>query len=212
MMLIDDDRPSVWKALREPEPNLVVRFAASLAGGMCFGALAAVVAFLFDRAASPYTPFGVVVCLLGWLFFVRWVWSAPRARRSVIRPIIGTLAVWACAIPLAVGIEEIVRRDEEALIAAVILMASAATVYVWASAFLGWHLRRAVHRTDGLVRVHCPGCGYSLIGLRTLRCPECGQEFALDEIIAAQRYDTSSWPTTPARRLEAESTAGSSQV
>jgi uncharacterized C2H2 Zn-finger protein len=43
---------------------------------------------------------------------------------------------------------------------------------------------------DGQVNVRCPGCGYSLIGLRELRCPECGMQFTIDELIRAQRYES----------------------
>jgi hypothetical protein len=28
----------------------------------------------------------------------------------------------------------------------------------------------------------CPGCGYSLVGLPTARCPECGRAFTADEL------------------------------
>jgi hypothetical protein len=33
----------------------------------------------------------------------------------------------------------------------------------------------------------CPGCGYSLIGLPSLRCPECGRAFTLEELGVAAR-------------------------
>jgi uncharacterized membrane protein YfcA len=32
----------------------------------------------------------------------------------------------------------------------------------------------------------CPACGYNLTGLREARCPECGAEFTLDALYAAQ--------------------------
>jgi predicted MFS family arabinose efflux permease len=34
--------------------------------------------------------------------------------------------------------------------------------------------------------VVCPKCGYNLTGLQTARCPECGSQFTLDELLAAQ--------------------------
>lgn len=34
--------------------------------------------------------------------------------------------------------------------------------------------------------VVCPTCGYNLTGLRDLRCPECGTQFTLDQLIATQ--------------------------
>ena len=47
---------------------------------------------------------------------------------------------------------------------------------------------KSVVGPDNQVRVHCPSCGYSLIGLRNLRCPECGTEFTIDELIRSQGY------------------------
>ncbi len=32
----------------------------------------------------------------------------------------------------------------------------------------------------------CPNCGYNLTGLTTPRCPECGKQFTLDELVASQ--------------------------
>jgi len=41
---------------------------------------------------------------------------------------------------------------------------------------------------DGQVAVRCPKCDYRLIGLKQLRCPECGMEFTIDELIRAQKF------------------------
>ncbi|MDB5331604.1 MAG: hypothetical protein JWP03_2755 [Phycisphaerales bacterium] len=43
--------------------------------------------------------------------------------------------------------------------------------------------------------VVCPTCGYNLTGLTTTRCPECGGQLTLDELIAAQ-------PARESRELE----------
>lgn len=44
------------------------------------------------------------------------------------------------------------------------------------------------------MRVHCPQCGCSLIGLTELRCPECGARFTIDKLIGAQGYTGASGP------------------
>ena len=36
---------------------------------------------------------------------------------------------------------------------------------------------------DGVV---CPTCGYNLTGLTEPRCPECGSQFTLDQLLASQ--------------------------
>jgi hypothetical protein len=38
-------------------------------------------------------------------------------------------------------------------------------------------------RGSGIV---CPSCSYNLTGLREARCPECGTQYTLDELFAAQ--------------------------
>ena len=41
----------------------------------------------------------------------------------------------------------------------------------------------------GEVSVHCPRCGYSMVGLERCQCPECGFVCTIDALIAAQEYD-----------------------
>jgi hypothetical protein len=36
------------------------------------------------------------------------------------------------------------------------------------------------------VEVHCPNCDYNLAGLTATRCPECGKEYTLEALLAAQ--------------------------
>jgi hypothetical protein len=38
----------------------------------------------------------------------------------------------------------------------------------------------------GVATLVCPTCGYNLTGLRELRCPECGAQYTLDQLVAAQ--------------------------
>ncbi|MEM7807025.1 MAG: hypothetical protein AAF561_02825 [Planctomycetota bacterium] len=37
--------------------------------------------------------------------------------------------------------------------------------------------------------VTCPRCSYSMTGLRDARCPECGEQYTLDQLFVAQRPD-----------------------
>ena len=36
------------------------------------------------------------------------------------------------------------------------------------------------------IEVQCPSCHYNLAGLTSTRCPECGKEYTLDALLAAQ--------------------------
>ena len=48
---------------------------------------------------------------------------------------------------------------------------------------------RPVETPDGLVNVHCPECGYSMVGLNECRCPECGEHYTVDQLIRRQNYE-----------------------
>lgn len=41
-------------------------------------------------------------------------------------------------------------------------------------------------RVSGTSAIVCPTCGYNLTGLTGTRCPECGSQFTLNELMAAQ--------------------------
>ena len=88
----------------------------------------------------------------------------------------------------AILTDRALRFQEEFLIAAVICLGVAAFVAVWLPPIARLELH-SVRGRDGEVRVYCPKCGYSLVGLTELRCPECGERFTLDQIIAAQSYN-----------------------
>jgi hypothetical protein len=64
-----------------------------------------------------------------------------------------------------------------------ILLWLVATCFIWRES----PLERAA-RLDGTGRdgVVCPTCGYNLTGLKEPRCPECGSQFTLDQLLAAQ--------------------------
>jgi hypothetical protein len=62
----------------------------------------------------------------------------------------------------------------------------AATVLVWRETDAE---RAARLRAQGLrgdrPAIPCPTCGYDMTGLKGTRCPECGSEFTVDELLAA---------------------------
>jgi len=57
-----------------------------------------------------------------------------------------------------------------------------AVFLIWRDGYLrGWRAARSSPPT-------CPRCGYNLSGLTHCRCPECGAEFALDQLWIACRF------------------------
>ena len=56
---------------------------------------------------------------------------------------------------------------------------------------LAWRESPAEHAAriaslGGAGALTCPTCGYNLTGLKGTRCPECGSEFTLDQLLASQ--------------------------
>jgi hypothetical protein len=57
------------------------------------------------------------------------------------------------------------------------------TVFIWRESVAERAARLGASGRDGIV---CPTCGYNLTGLKEPRCPECGTQFTLDELLASQ--------------------------
>ena len=64
-----------------------------------------------------------------------------------------------------------------------ILLWLVATCFLWRESPTERADRLAGTGRDGVV---CPTCGYNLTGLKEPRCPECGSQFTLDQLLAAQ--------------------------
>src|SRR4051794_5727084 len=58
-----------------------------------------------------------------------------------------------------------------------------ATVWIWRETPVESAARTRARPSEAIV---CPRCGYNLTGLTEARCPECGTQYTLDELIAAQ--------------------------
>jgi len=67
--------------------------------------------------------------------------------------------------------------------AAAPLLWLAATVLIWRESDAERVARLKRMGTDTIV---CPACGYNLTGLKEARCPECGAQYTLNELLAAQ--------------------------
>ena len=63
-----------------------------------------------------------------------------------------------------------------------ILIAGGIVILVWLPVALRLQRGKPVIGADNQVDVHCPSCGYSLVGLHQARCPECGWQTTLDEL------------------------------
>jgi hypothetical protein len=150
--------------------------------------------FLWSRHRSRYDLDSEFICA----GFVTWIvvaaywtmlwWGTIRwtARRR-LWTILAFVAAIICGIIIAILIDLFIGRHE----AFALFMASItspiswliATVFIWRENADERRDRLGASRTDALV---CPTCGYNLTGLESTRCPECGTQFTLNELIASQ--------------------------
>ncbi len=119
--------------------------------------------------------------ILLWRGVVRWT------RQRVIGTLLVTLGALLCGAIGAVFVYEFV----EAEISLALLIGGGVVPIVWVlGTVLVWkesadeRLQRL--KTYGTDTVCCATCGYNMTGLRDARCPECGSQFTLDELLTAQ--------------------------
>jgi hypothetical protein len=116
------------------------------------------------------------VHLLLWYRRVRW-----NARR-VLLTALATVTTGILAVLVYVANEHWWYEEPGIIIAGLIW----ACAWVCATAFI-WRETRAERalRTEvpGAISLNCPRCGYNLRGLREARCPECGTEYTLEELL-----------------------------
>jgi hypothetical protein len=122
-----------------------------------------------------------------WCVALALIWHTYRRWTRTLRTMFAILVVWAIVIPACVLIDA-ATSDADFLIAGCIFAGSAVTILHIATAAFRARGGRALHDREGRVRVSCPECGYSLVGLESCQCPECGMRTTLDALIARQDY------------------------
>jgi hypothetical protein len=141
--------------------------------------------------------------ILGWIAIWRRAVSWTRFRRLMM----AVSVFWSVGIATIVGYcaGELASRQGS-------FMFMFATVTLWwpiwiISTALIWRessVERLVRDGGGEhPSIHCPACGYDLTGLYEARCPECGQRFTLDQLVALNRPDldhTRDRPLQPTER------------
>jgi len=102
----------------------------------------------------------------------------------------GALLIGAAAAAAASTIEhtQYMPGDKRYLQTIVFVAAVGLLILLWLPALRLAPRTRDLLDPDGQVAVRCPKCDYRLIGLKQLRCPECGMEFTIDELIRAQKF------------------------
>jgi len=131
----------------------------------------------------------VISGLTTWAFIaIYWILLWRRSVHWSKFRVVATILTVPLAVLVAVLIGSPLRILDEGLATFVgsltaIFLWVTATIFIWTETSRERRERIGSNRPDV---VSCPTCGYNLTGLRQLTCPECGDQFTLDELFAAQ--------------------------
>ena len=171
----------------------------AVAGGWAYGTISRAPLRLpgsFGEVRDEEIGYAMIGAVIVWLAVLAWIWRpvlrlrgdlrGAGVRRDILK-LVGMTVVIAGAVTWAsIYMDTSWRRLERADIAitALCLLAGSVVILLWMPMF-----DRCVYgevRRQAAARVSCARCGYSMIGLRESLCPECGQQYTLDELYAAQ--------------------------
>jgi hypothetical protein len=125
---------------------------------------------------------------IAWYWVFVWRQTVTWTPRRISRTLYAALAAAALGAVAGVG-TGMFDHSFGFFIATVVppLLWLVATVLVWRETNEERAARlQATGRRGAGPAIPCPTCGYDMTGLKGTRCPECGSEFTLDELIAAQ--------------------------
>jgi hypothetical protein len=141
--------------------------------------------YRFDRDLYAFLTAGICTCafiggywLLLWHKSVNWIQGRAMGTFGA--------AVASAIVATVVGVMVSgVDRGFGVFVGTVIapLLWLVATVFIWRESAQERAARLSHAGKDSIV---CPTCGYNLTGLKESRCPECGTQFTLDQLLASQ--------------------------
>jgi hypothetical protein len=139
------------------------------------------------RVRDEHVAGGVVVVLLGWVAWLYHIWGSYSKKRHILKTILICLGIAVATIGVGCAFGASMRQPEF-LIAGTVFLGIAGVVGVVTAAGFEGARGRAI-RSLGAVQVVCPRCGYSMAGLESSVCPECGARYTLEQLIAGQGYE-----------------------
>ncbi len=180
---------SVWLDLKAGRAGLPLRLGLSLAAAAVLLGLLMLVLGMIEVAGSVHdvdVATGLALAGAAWCMTVAWLCSTYRRWRSAIQAIFIVAGIWFVTIPACVIIDQGVGNNPF-LIASCIFLAIAATIAVIAVKAYRAAAGRALEDRQGAIAVTC-ACGYSMVGLESCQCPECGTAYTIDGLIRQQDY------------------------
>lgn len=140
-----------------------------------------------DAAAFlMFDLFAGLFVAVGWI----WIWRRDVVWTTRRRQMTGFAVVWAIGPAVLVG--ALILAVDRSLDEAAAILGGLCWLVVWlASTVLIWRetslerMRRLGETAEE--PIVCPTCGYDMRGLQQARCPECGTQYTLDELLVVVR-------------------------
>lgn len=190
---------SLWHDLRSGRAGFGLRMILSAASlGLCIAAMFLMLGLLQNNRVSvreEETFAGLAAAAAAWMACLYSLWSTfPRWRRA-LRTGFLCIGILLATIVACILFGTALRRPEFFIAGAIVGGLASTLAIMGAAAYQGSKGRKLLD-TAGKVHVTCPACGYSMAGLDSCNCPECGARYSLDELIRLQGYEALAHPPT----------------
>ena len=186
----ETDGTSIRNDLRSGRAGWPLRLGLSLAIAALIGAAVLFVIGIVEltsiRVDDDHIIAGLMFGGAVWCAALVKLWSRYTRWRRTLITIFSVLVIWFFTIPLCLLLEMLLPQGEFFIISLVLFASAFSSLIVATAAYRGLG-GKPLHEKQ-MVRVNCPKCAYSMVGLETCVCPECGQHFTIDELIGAQDY------------------------
>ena len=185
---------SLWRQLSEGSADFGAQLIVSVAAGALLTALACAAAFLVasasvgSRVDDEVILFCFFIAALVYVGVLYWIWSRSISKRAVLLTAAVTIGLWLIVGGLSILVANVLRSGE-VLATSFFFAGAGATVMLWLTMWRRFSGGKSLRTVEGEIDVRCPTCDYSMVGLSTTECPECGQHLTIDQLIAKQNYE-----------------------
>ena len=140
----------------------------------------------YTRPAIQDEHVGIGLLIAGgvWLFMLSRIWRFSPQHRPITSSIIMGVGIMLLNVIAAVVVAQMVR-NEELWVAFFIINGVGCSLLMLTYNLHKYSVRKRVSG-EVPISLDCPECGYSMVGLTSSRCPECGREYTLDELVRLQ--------------------------